>query len=315
MIWAICGTAEGHGMRGCGVSRIDAPVTPLALPSPPPPGPGQILVAVEAAGVGPWEDLVRNGFWDVGLRPPAALGVEGAGRVVAVGPHVTGLAVGDPVVAHEAPFPGGSGFWAEQVLLTAAHVAFRPAALDPVTAAALPVGGLTARQALVALALRPGDRLLITGGAGGTGALAVQLAVRAGLRVTTTASPRSAPRLWRFGVEAVVDYHDPAWLEQIRGLFDGALIAAGGTADAALSAVRDGGRLCSLTSDAPEPERGVTTSNLYVRPDGAELARLAADLAGGSLVVDPEVLPRDAAADALRRVVSGGTGGRKLVLQ
>jgi len=139
--------------------------------------------------------------------------------------------------------------------------------------------------------------------------------VRAGLRVTTTASPRSAPRLRRFGVEAVVDYHDPAWLEQTDGLFDAALIAAGGTADAALSAVRDGGRLCSLTSDAPEPERGVTTSNLYVRPDGAELARLAADLADGSLVVDPEVLPRGAAADALRRVVSGGARGRKLVLQ
>jgi len=186
-------------MHGSGITAVDAQVTGLELPSPPAPGPGQVLVAVEAAGVGPWEDLVRNGFWDVGLRPLAALGVEGAGRVVAVGSGVTGFAVGDPVVAHEAPFPGGSGFWAEQVLLTAAHVALRPAALDPVAAAALPVGGLTARQALDGLALKAGDRLLITGGAGGTGVLLVQLAARAGLHVTATASPTSATGLRGFG--------------------------------------------------------------------------------------------------------------------
>ena len=302
-------------MRGCGVSRIDAPVMPLALPSPPSPGPGQVLVAVEAAGVGPWEDLVRNGVWDVGLRPPAALGVEGAGRVVAVGPQVTGLAVGDPVVAHEAPFPGGSGFWAEQVLLAAAHVALRPAVLDPVAAAALPIGGLTARQALDSLALKAGDRLLITGGAGGTGVLVVQLAVRAGLRVTTTASPTSAARLQGFGAEAVLNYHDPSWPEQVGDPVDAAIVAASGTGDFALRTVRDGGRLCALTSGAPEPERGITTADLYVRPDGAALARLAADLADGALAVDPEVLPRNAAADALDRVRTGSTGGRKLVLR
>jgi NADPH:quinone reductase-like Zn-dependent oxidoreductase len=302
-------------MYGSGITVFDAPVAGMELPPPPSPGPGQVLVDVEAAGVGLWEDLVRNGFWDVGLRPPAALGVEGAGRVVAVGPDVTHLAVGDPMLAHEAPFPGGSGFWAEQILLAAAHVALRPAALDPVAAAALPIGGLTARQALDSLRLKAGERLLVTGGAGGTGVLVVQLAVRAGLRVTTTASPTSAARLRGFGAEAVLDYHDPSWPEQVGSPVDAAIVAASGTGDAALRTVRDGGRLCSLTSGAPESERGITTSDLYVQPDGAALARLAADLADGALAVDPEVLPLDTAADALRRVVSGDTGGRKLVLR
>lgn len=300
-------------MRARGIAAVGAPVTSLDLVAPPAPGPGQVLVAVEAAGIGRWDDIVRQGGWDAGLRLPAALGVEGTGRVTAVGPDVTGIDVGDAVLAHGAPLPGGSGFWAERVLLTAADVAPRPAALNAAAAAALPVGGLTAEQALDALALRAGDRLLITGGAGGTGILAVQLAARAGLRVTATASPSSAARLGRFGAEQVVDYHDPDALASVEP-FDAALVAAIGTAAGALRVVRDGGALCSLTSDAPPGERGIRTTDVYVRPDGAALTRLAVLAAEGALTVDPEVLPLEAAGGALRRVVAGRTGGRKLVL-
>jgi NADPH:quinone reductase-like Zn-dependent oxidoreductase len=300
---------------GSGISVNQGVVEWSEFPSPPEPGPGQVLVAVEAAGVGPWDDLVRQGSWDVGLRPPAALGVEGTGRVVAVGPGVTTVSVGDAVLAHEAPLPGGGGFWAERVLLTAAHVASRPPALDAVAAAALPVGGLTAAQALEAVQLTPGDRLLVTGGAGGTGVLVVQLAARAGLHVTATASPSSTPRLRRLGAETVIDYHDPHGLEHADGPFDAAVIAAVGTAAAALRVVRDGGRLCALTSDAPPAQRDITTSNLYVRPDGQELARLADTLTDGTLEVQPEVLPLQDGGAALTRVLAGRTRGRKLVLR
>jgi NADPH:quinone reductase-like Zn-dependent oxidoreductase len=299
---------------GSGISVNHGVVEWSEFPFPPEPGPGQVLVAVEAAGVGPWDDLVRQGGWDVGLRPPAALGVEGTGRVVAVGPGVTTVSVGDAVLAHEAPLPGGGGFWAERVLLTAAHVASRPPALDAVAAAALPVGGLTAAQALEAVQLTPGDRLLVTGGAGGTGVLVVQLAARAVLHVTATASPSSTPRLRRLGAETVIDYHDPHGLEHADGPFDAAVVAAVGTAAAALRVVRDGGRLCSLTSDAPPARRGITASNLYVRPDGQELARLADTLTDGTLEVQPEVLPLQDGGAALTRVLAGRTGGRKLVL-
>ena len=301
-------------MWGSGISVNHGVVEWSEFPFPPEPGPGQVLVAVEAAGVGPWDDLVRQGGWDVGLRPPAALGVEGTGRVVAVGPGVTSVSVGDAVLAHEAPLPGGGGFWAERVLLTAAHVARRPPALDAVAAAALPVGGLTAAQALEAVQLTPGDRLLVTGGAGGTGVLVVQLAARAGLHVTATASPSSTPRLRRLGAETVIDYHDPHGLEHADGPFDAAVVAAVGTAAAALRVVRAGGRLCSLTSDAPLAQRDITTSNLYVRPDGQELARLADTLTDGTLEVQPEVLPLQDGGAALTRVLAGRTRGRKLVL-
>src|SRR4051794_12616210 len=196
-------------MKACGVSGADGNVVLLELPEPPSPGPDQILLGVEAAGVGPWDRLLNGAGWDVGLRPPAALGVEGAGKVLAVGAGVTQFAVGDRVLAHEAPLPGGSGFWAERVLINADHAAVCPPGLDAAHAAALPVNGLTALQALEKLDLSRGQRLLITNGGGGTGALAVQLAAAQGIEVTATASATAVERLLGLGAREVVDYHDP----------------------------------------------------------------------------------------------------------
>jgi NADPH:quinone reductase-like Zn-dependent oxidoreductase len=301
-------------MRGCGVTETDGDVRVLELAEPPAPGRGQVVVGVEAAGMGQWDPLLRTGGWDVGLRPPAALGVEGAGRIIAVGDDVNGLAVGDAVLAHEAPLPGGSGFWAERVLLTAAHVARRPAGLGAVPAAALPVGGLTARQALDALGVQLGERLVVTGGAGATGALVVQLAARAGVEVTATASPTSADRLRRLGATDVVDYHRPDWPARAGGPFDAALIAAAGTGAAAIGLVRDGGRLCSLTSDAPPAERGIRSADLYVAPDAAQLAGLAELVAAGDLQLNPEPVALPDAPAAFARVMAGTTGGAKLVI-
>ena len=123
---------RGWGRRPVGVARAAVP------------GSGQVLLGVEATGVGPWDRLLNDVGWDVGLRP-AALGVEGAGRVLAVGADVGKFAVGDRVLAHEAPLPGGSGFGAERVLITSAQAAACPHGVDPVLAGALPVNGLTGK--------------------------------------------------------------------------------------------------------------------------------------------------------------------------
>ncbi|MDT0469433.1 NADP-dependent oxidoreductase [Streptomyces gibsoniae] len=296
------------------MSGAEKEVALLELPEPSSPGPGQILVAVEAAGVGPWDQLLNGAGWDVGLRPPAALGVEGAGKVLAVGAGVTGFAVGDRVLAHEAPLPGGSGFWAERVLISADHAAACPPGLDAVHAAALPVNGLTALQALEKLDLRRGQRLLITNGGGATGALAIQLAAAEGIEVTATASAAAAERLLGLGAMEVVDYHDQNWSAKVRGGFDAALIIAGSTADAALPLVRDGGRLCSLTSDAPPEERGIKSWDLYVEPNAAQLVQLAEQTAAGTLKLAPEPLPLSEGPAAFARVVTGRAGGKKIVL-
>jgi NADPH:quinone reductase-like Zn-dependent oxidoreductase len=301
-------------MAACGVADPSGPVQSLLLPRPPPPGPGEILVDVFAAGAGPWDRLLYSGGWDVGLRLPAALGVEGAGRVAAVGPDVTSPAVGDLVLAHAAPLPGHSGFWAQQVLLLAAHAAPVPAGLSPERAAALPVNGLTAYQGLDSLDLSRGERLLVTNGAGATGALAVQLAVAAGVHVTATASPRAFDRLRGLGVAEVADYHDPAWPGRFGRAFDAALTTAPGTAATAAELVRSGGRLCSITSDAPASTVELTTANLYVSPDAAALAVLAARLVDGTLDQPTRTLPLDEGAAAFDQSTHGRTGGSKIVL-
>jgi NADPH:quinone reductase-like Zn-dependent oxidoreductase len=301
-------------MRACGVRSMGAAIEVLEVADPREPGPGEVLVTLEVAGVGAWDPLVSTGEWEVALRPPAALGMEGSGTIVAVGEGVVGFEVGDPVLAHTAPLPGGSGFWAERVLVWAAHVARRPAGLDAARAAGLPICGLTARQVLDELRVERGQRLLVAGASGPTGGLAVQLAAQAGAEVVATASGRHAERLRRLGASDVVDSHVDGWAEPLAGQVDAALVAVAGTAAAALSVVREGGRLCSITSDAPPSQRGIRSTDYYVLPDGAMLAELAGLLAIGSLELDVCTEPLDDGPAVVDRVAGGRSGGRKFVL-
>ena len=113
------------GMRAAGVSQIGGPVTVLELPGPRQPEPGEVLLDVQASGAGNWDEFVRTGGWDTGIRPPMALGVEAAGRVAAVGDGVAGIAVGDAVTTHSLLLRG-QGSWAQQHLAAAADVALIP---------------------------------------------------------------------------------------------------------------------------------------------------------------------------------------------
>ena len=301
-------------MRGCGVEQLGGPVKLLDLTGPVA-GPGQIVVAVESAGVGAWDPLLPGADWDVGLRPPAAMGVEGAGVVVDVGAGVTDFAVGDAVLAHEAPLPGGSGFWAERVLLDATHATPCPSNLDIASAGALPVSGLTARQTIDALGLESGQRILVTGGGGTTGSIVVQVAALAGLAVITTASPSSAEWLRSAGATDVIDYHDAEWPAVVEGAFDAAVVSAPGTAADAMRCVRDGGRLVALVSDPLVEQRGISATTLYVRPDAKQLADLAQSLADGRIRLEPTVTSLEQGPDVYARIVDGRAAGTKFVLQ
>jgi len=303
-------------VRAAGVDRIGGQVGLLELPEPCPPRPGEVLVEMRACGVGNWDDIVRAGGWDTGARPPMALGVEGAGLVAAVGPNVRGIAPGDAVTAHSVPLPGGT--WAERFVAAAAHVAAVPAGVSLAAAGALPVPALTADQALRdAVAVRPGETVLVHGAGGVTGGMLVQLASQLGARVIATASGPSASRLAAMGAAQVIDYREPDWPERVRagGGADAAVNAArSGSADA-VRAVRDGGRLATITSDLPAAERGIAMAEVYVAPDGARLRRLAALLAGGVLTVPVGArFPLAQAAQAMGRV-GQGTHGEAIVIE
>ncbi|MFD5213336.1 alcohol dehydrogenase catalytic domain-containing protein [Microbacterium sp. NPDC058345] len=308
-------TRQERVMIGLGVRVPGGPLEILRLPAPRHPGRGELTMDVIAAGIGPWDALLHTGGWDVDLEPPGALGVEGVGQISETGPGETEYRVGDVVMVHEAPLPGGSGTWAEKVLVRSTSVALVPAGLPTATAAALPVAGLTALQSLDDLQVGAGTRLLVVGASGPTASLAVQLAHHRGAEVVAGAGPDHANRLRAFGASEVVDTHVDGWAGRMHRCFDAVLIAATGTAEAALTVISDGGRLTSITLDAPQPTRGITTNNLYVRPDGRALDDLAALAASGALRLDVRVTSVQDGIPIADEVAAGRSGGVKHVLE
>lgn len=275
----------------------------------------EVLIRVRAAGVGNWDEVVRTGGWDIGRRPPMALGVEAAGLVEAVGSAVTDWAPGDEVMTHPLPLRD-QGTWAPTLIAPAALLAPKPAGVSWEIAAVFPVPALTAAQVLdEALEVNAGERLLVNGAGGVTGRLLVSLGSLRGAEVVATAGPESHQPITELGARYVVDYHEPDWPDHVRALIGGsgvtaAVNAAPGGAANAIRAVADGGRLATITSDPPSSERAITVSSIYVRPDGGQLRKLAQLLAIGQLEISlapTHGLPD--AADALATVVSGRAGG------
>jgi NADPH:quinone reductase-like Zn-dependent oxidoreductase len=173
----------------------------------PEPGSGQLLVRVRAAGVNPIDWKIRSGRLRLVLpaRPPLVPGFDVAGEVAAIGPEVGDFEPGDAVYAMLDSRHGGG--YAEYAVVGRAAAAPKPEALSWEEAAAMPVAGLTALQALRDLAgVERGQRVAITGAAGGVGHLAVQLAAAFGARVTGVAGPEHQDFVRRLGAERAVDY-------------------------------------------------------------------------------------------------------------
>jgi NADPH:quinone reductase-like Zn-dependent oxidoreductase len=153
----------------------------------PDPGTGEVLVKVEAAGVGPWDGWIRAGKSALPQPLPLTLGSDLSGEIVAVGPGVSGLRVGDQV--YGVTNPRFVGAYAEYAVASAAMVFRKPTSLTYIEAASVPVIAVTAWQALFDQAqLQAGETVVIHGAAGNVGAYAVQLARRAGLRTIGTAA-------------------------------------------------------------------------------------------------------------------------------
>src|SRR5436190_7764117 len=302
-------------MKAAGIERLGGDVRELSLPDPGPAGAGETLITVRAAGVAPWDDLVRLGSWDVGPRPPMALGVAASGTVAAVGPGVDEWSVGDEVMTHPVPLLE-QGCWSELLLARADVLAAKPSAVPWEDAAAFPVPALTADQALgAAIGDSHAGRLLVHGAGGVTGQLIAALGVVIGAEVAATAGPRNAERLRQLGVAEVFDYHDDGWPAGVREWAGGAGVSAainaapGGEASA-LSVVADGGRLATITGAPPPPERGVTIVDVYVQADGGRLGRMAERLGNGEIgITVGGIYSLAAAADALNLAVGGGGGG------
>ncbi|MFE9844596.1 NADP-dependent oxidoreductase [Streptomyces goshikiensis] len=282
----------------------------------PEPGMGEILVRVHAAGVNPvdWKTRESGGLIAWGEVP--IVGWDVSGTVEAVGPGVTVHRVGDEVYGMP-NFPRQAGGYAEYVAGPARHFAPKPASLDHVQAAALPLAALTAWQALVDTAgVTAGQRVLVHAAAGGVGHFAVQIAKARGAYVIGTASAGKHELLRELGADEVIDYREQDFTEAVSDV-DVVLDALGGeTAERSLKVLRPGGHLVSLPGpDSVPAEAGaVNASWVLVEPDLAGLREIAALADQGLLkpLVDT-VLPLAEAAKAHEIGERGRTTG-KIVL-
>ncbi|MFH8585752.1 NAD(P)H-quinone oxidoreductase [Streptomyces celluloflavus] len=182
------------------------------------PAEGEVLIDVVASAVNRADLLQRQGFYD---PPPGSSpypGLECAGRIAAVGPGVHGWAVGDEVCALLA-----GGGYAEKVAVPAGQVLPLPAGLDLVSAAALPEVACTVWSNVFMIAhLRPGETLLVHGGASGIGTMAIQLAKAVGARVAVTAGgPEKLARCAELGADILIDYREQDFVQEIRKATDG----------------------------------------------------------------------------------------------
>jgi NADPH:quinone reductase-like Zn-dependent oxidoreductase len=300
-------------MRAAGIRQIDGAVELLELTQPRAIRADELLIDVRACGVGNWDEFVRTGGWDVGTRPPMALGVEAAGVVAAVGTSAGGFKPGDHVTTHSVPLRE-QGSWAEWMIVPAEHCAVLPPGVPSDVGAALPVPALTADQVMTdALQVNAGQTVLVNGAGGVTGGMLVQLAAHLGATVIVTASPENAERLSAMGAARILDYRQPDWSEQVRLLTGGGVDAAANAvrsgAGAAVKAVRNGGRLATITADPPAAERGITVRDVQVVPDGARLGKLARLAARGVLTVSSTKLyPLEQAGAALAQARHGAHG-------
>lgn len=292
----------------------------------PEPGEGQVLVRVKAAGLNAIDNAIAAGMMAEMMEHayPLVLGRDASGVVEATGPGVTGITAGQEVFGHVMLVPPvQAGTLAEYALLPAAGTAAKPAGLDWVTAAALPLAGAAASAAVDAVDPQPGQVVLITGATGGVGSYAIQLAAARGATVLATGKPADTGRLKGLGAAAVYDYTTAPVADQVRAAYpDGidALIDLVSYApdDLPLTALRKGATVASslgAASDEVLAADGLAGINVMALPTREVISALAAQVLDGTLKVDVEsVLPLEGAADGLATIASGQARG-KIVVQ
>ncbi|MFD4640788.1 NADP-dependent oxidoreductase [Lentzea sp. NPDC058436] len=284
----------------------------------PVPTAGQVLVEVTSTSFNPVEGNIRLGVMQraIPVELPHTPGLDVAGTVAALGEGVEGFAVGDEVIGFLPMTRPGAA--AEHVLAPAAALTPAPKAIPLADAAAFPLVGLTAYQALFDHGeLKAGQRVLVNGAGGPVGGYAVQLARQAGAHVIATASPSSAEAVRTAGADEVVDHTTTSVFSAVTEQVDLVLNLAPVTPDVLAqlpSLVRSGGAVVNTTIWMPAPtdeERDVRGVNVYVRSDAEQLAKLVALVDSGDLRVDvARRVPLTEVPAIHAQAASGGVRGK-----
>ena len=293
----------------------------------PHPGPGEVQVRVVAAGTNPVDAKFRADGSSAGLEAPIILGLDVSGVVEEVGPGVTDLAPGDEVYYTPEVFgPRSNGSYAEYHVAKADIVTKKPASLSHEEAAAVPLAGGTAYEAIVRrLGVRVGETILIHGGAGGVGSFAVQIAKASGARILATASHHNQGVLKELGTDVAIDYSsqdvtevalDDTGGKGVDAVFDS---VGGGTIVESIPATKPFGRLATILGAqgdlTPLYHKNQILYGVFLLRERARLEEMGRLIERGQVrPLVAEVLPLEEVGKAHERLDSGHGRG-KVVLR
>lgn len=284
-------------------------------------GKGQVLVEVHGASLNPFDVTLRSGYLKerIPLKFPVTIGGDFSGIVREVGKEVSDFKVGDEVYGQALILNGGSGSLAEFTTMKTSSIARKPKNLNHVDAASLPLVGSSAIQVLEEhIKLKSGQKILIHGGAGGIGSIAIQVAKSIGAYIATTVGTDSIEFVKKLGADEAIDYKTQKF-ENILKDFDAVFDTVGGkTAEKSFKVLKSGGVIVSMLG-APNPELAkqysVTAIGQNTRVNNKTLARLTELVENGA--VKPQVdkaFPLEEAKEAFEYFENGHTRG-KVVLK
>ncbi len=292
-------------------------INEIEVPSP---ALNQVLIEVHASSINPFDLLVLGGHVKevMPLNLPATIGGDIAGVVTAIGDEVTDFTIGDKVYGHANAVAGNSGAFAESAVTKTSQIAKMPNNIDFAQAAALPLVGVSALQALIThINLQSGQKIFIHGGSGGIGTIAIQVAKHIGAHVAATASGSGLELVKKLGTDEVIDYKTQDFTELLKD-YDAVFNTVGGDEfGRTLAVLKHGAIAVSMTGDADKSladKYGVTTIAQGTHTNTEMLAKLA-ELVEANIVspqIDKEFL-LDQIQDAFKYFQSGSINGKVVI--
>lgn len=280
---------------------------------------GQVQIEVRAAGINPFDNMVRSGHLSkmMPLKFPATLGMDVAGVVVGIGEDVTSLKLGDEVYG-QVKFFGGMGAFAEFAVGDAEKLTLKPKNTTFTEAAGIPLTAVSAYQVLVAkMNLGKAQKILIHGGAGGIGSIAIQLAKHLGANIATTAAANETEYVKGLGADIVIDYKNMQFEDELQG-YDAVFDTVGGdTYMRSFKVLKKGGIIVSMLEQPNEElakECEVTALYQATHMNSKDLEKITQLVEAGKIKVHiDKVFPLDEAADAMDYLQGGHPKGKVVI--
>ena len=311
-------------MKAFAIDEFGKPGTVQDIPIPEP-AEGEVRIKVSAAAINPMDVAVAKGFAkDYAPHAPFPIvpGLDLSGTVDALGGGVHEFKIGDAVFGVVGRMPFGRGSVAEYVTASAGSIAKRPASIETIDAAAFPLAGVSAIQAVEAVEPKPGDTILVVGAAGGIGSFAVQVLKAKGAHVIAVAGPTNAEYVKKLGADEMIDYTSRDVVETVKAAHSqiDAIVDTVSTAEALATLtelVREGGRVSSMKGAVNAEElakRKIAGTNVQTSTTTESLNQLI-ELVEAGKVKAPAIARYSLAkaGEALDKIAGGHTRGKLVV--